>query len=221
LRLQLFKTIAVATIVLVVPIVAIAQDAKQRRVMLVLDGSSSMWTRFSDDTSKIEIAKAEIAEFVDRWGGEIDFGLTTYGHREEGNCKDIEMVMPVAAADPGQVIEATSKINPKGKTPLAAALRQAANGLDYENQPGTILLISDGIENCGQDPCQATAELAAKAKDLTIHVIGLDKNNHEMGQLGCIAANTHGRLLIDADVSKLEEAMNSSMKAVVSVKAVM
>ena len=95
---------------------------------------------------------------------------------------------------------------------MAAALRQAADALDYQNKPAKILLVSDGIENCGQDPCQAAKELAAQAKDLEIDVIGFDMNNHEMGQLKCIAVNGAGHM-VEADMSEFTETMDQTMIA--------
>ncbi|MGI9485048.1 MAG: vWA domain-containing protein [Geminicoccaceae bacterium] len=194
-----------------------AQGEEPPRVMLVLDGSSSMWSRVDGDVSKIEVAKQTVADLVGDWEAKMEFGITTYGHREEGNCDDIETVLPVGKVESDEVVNAVNKILPRGKTPLAAALRQAAERLDYKNQPATILLVSDGIENCGQDPCQTVADLAAKAKDLTIDIVGFDMNNHQMGQLECIATHASGRM-VRADIADFAEAMGHSMDAAIDVE---
>ena len=195
-----------------------AEEKPEPQIMLVLDGSSSMWARLDDDVSKIEVARGTIAELVGEWEAKMAFGITTYGHREEANCQDIETVLPIAEVDADKVIDVVENIMPRGKTPLTAALRQAADALDYEQKPAKILLVSDGIENCGQDPCKAAAELAAKAKDLSIDVIGFDMNNHQMGRLECISSNANGHL-IRADVSSFTEAMDHSMSAIIEDEA--
>ncbi len=195
-----------------------AQEKPEPQIMLVLDGSSSMWARLEDDVSKIEVARGTIAELVGGWEAKMAFGITTYGHREEGNCQDIETVLPVAKVDAEKVLDVVDNIMPRGKTPLAAALRQAAEALDYEDKPAKILLVSDGIENCGQDPCQAAADLAAKAEDLSIDVIGFDMNNHQMGQLECISSNANGHL-VRADMSSFTEMMDHSMTAIIENEA--
>lgn len=195
-----------------------AQEKPQPQIMLVLDGSSSMWARFDDGVSKIEVARGTIAELVGEWEGKMAFGITTYGHREESNCQDIETVQPVAEVDAEKVIDIVDSIVPRGKTPLAEALRHAADALDYEDKPAKILLISDGIENCGQDPCKAAAELAAKAEDLSIEVIGFDMNNHQMGQLECISSNAKGHL-VRAETASLAETMDHSMSALIEDEA--
>ena len=189
-----------------------AEEETDPRIMLVLDGSSSMWARVDGDVSKIEIARNAIGDLVDGWESKMAFGITTYGHREEGNCQDIETVLPITDVDAKQVTEVVDAIMPRGKTPLAAALRQAAENVDYENSPAKILLISDGIENCGQDPCEVARELAAKAKDLSIDIIGFDMNNHQMGQLECIAINGNGKIVRSA-IDDFTETMDDSMTA--------
>ncbi len=214
LRFRLFASLGLALLATASTTPLKAEDADAPRVMLVLDGSSSMWARVDGDISKIEIAKQAIADLVGGWTSKMAFGITTYGHREEADCQDIETVLPVAKVNAEQVVKAVDGILPRGKTPLAAAMRQAADKLDYKNHPATILLVSDGIENCGQDPCQAAAELAADAKDLSIDIIGFDMNNHQMGQLECIAGNANGRL-VRADPSDFAETMDHSMTAAI------
>lgn len=211
-------TFAASLSVLLAATAGQAQEKPQPQIMLVLDGSSSMWARLDDDVSKIEVARGTIAELVGEWEAKTAFGITTYGHREEANCQDIETVLPVAEVDAEKVIDVVENIVPRGKTPLAAALRQAADALDYEDKPAKILLVSDGIENCGQDPCQAAAELAAKAEELSIDVIGFDMNNHQMGALECISTNANGHL-VRADISSFTETMDHTMSTIIKDEA--
>lgn len=212
---RLCQSLGIALAVSATPLPGSAQDQAQPRIMLVLDGSSSMWTRVDGEISKIEVARESIAELVGGWEERMEFGITTYGHREEGNCQDIEMVLPVAEVDSEKVVEVVNGILPRGKTPLAAALRQAAEALDYQNRPAKILLVSDGIENCGNDPCQTVRDLAAEAESLEIDVIGFDMNNHEMGQLECIALNADGHM-VETDSSAFTETMDQSMTAAIA-----
>ena len=211
-RFPLF--LAALLIVLALTTASRAQDQEQPRVMLVLDASSSMWARLEGDVPKIVVARKMIADLVGGWEAKMEFGITTYGHRVEANCRDIETVLPVAEVESDRVIGVVDDIVPRGRTPLTAALRQAAQMLDYENRPATILLVSDGIENCGQDPCEVVAKLTARAKDLTIDIIGFDMNNHAMGQLECIAANAKGRM-VRAGMSDIAATVDQSITAAI------
>ena len=91
---RLRHSLGIAFIVVASPFTVNAQNPAQPRVMLVLDGSSSMWTRVEGEVSKIEVARKSIAGLVGGWESKMEFGITTYGHREEGNCQDIETVLP-------------------------------------------------------------------------------------------------------------------------------
>ncbi|HUV70071.1 MAG TPA: hypothetical protein VMW15_10445 [Terracidiphilus sp.] len=56
---------------------------------------------------------------------------------------------------------------------MTRAVEQAAELLDFQNEPGLIVLLTDGEDTCGGSPCQVGKELHAAAAQLTIHVIGL------------------------------------------------
>jgi len=65
-------------------------------------------------------------------------------------------------------------INPKGTTPIAYALSQAR----YDFTPcdhcrNIIVLITDGIEECGGDPCEVSLELQKEGISLKPFVIGI------------------------------------------------
>jgi Ca-activated chloride channel family protein len=45
-------------------------------------------------------------------------------------------------------------LNPAGKTPLVGAVRQAAELLDYRTEKGVVVLVTDGEETCGGEPCE-------------------------------------------------------------------
>ena len=57
-------------------------------------------------------------------------------------------------------------------TPLTRAVRTAAHALNYRNEPGIIVVVTDGSETCGGNPCQLGQNFRANADDLTVHVIG-------------------------------------------------
>ena len=54
-----------------------------------------------------------------------------YGHREKGSCVDIELVVPPAAGSAPAITSAADTMKFLGKTPLTAAVRQAAEALRY------------------------------------------------------------------------------------------
>ena len=126
------------------------------------------------DRTKIEIAREVIAGLTEDWDPTIELGLMAYGHRREGDCKDIELLIPVSKADPRRIVQTVNALQPKGKTPLSEAVRQAAERLDYKKSKATVILVSDGEESCGADPCAVGAALKKAGADLTVHVVGFD-----------------------------------------------
>ena len=71
-----------------------------------------------------------------------------------------------------RIMSVVNAINPAGKTPLVAPVKQAAEVLDYRTEKGVIVLLTDGEETCGGAPCELGKWLKANSRDLTVHVIG-------------------------------------------------
>ncbi len=69
----------------------------QNKTMIVLDGSGSMWGRI-DGKPKLEIAREVLRGVLPGVPQSTELGLIAYGHREKGNCADIEMIVPPAQA---------------------------------------------------------------------------------------------------------------------------
>ena len=185
----------------------------QERAIMVLDASGSMWGQV-DGTPKIAIARDVIRGLLGEWDPNVELGVIAYGHRQKGDCTDIETLVPVGPVGDGDVLAAIETLNPRGKTPLADTVRQAAEALQYTEERATVLLISDGEETCDADPCAAAAELAAKGVDFKVHVVGFDVNNDQKAQLQCIAETTGGQFLGADNASELHEAMTATVDLV-------
>lgn len=133
------------------------------RTMLVLDGSGSMWGQI-DGQAKIEIARTAIGGMLDDWQNDREIGLMAYGHREQGDCADIETQQAPASLDREAFDGFLGSITPLGRTPLTQATREAAEALSYTDAPATVILVSDGRETCNADPCDVAATLGAPGR---------------------------------------------------------
>lgn len=189
------------------PASAQEQPREVGKVMLVLDASGSMWGQI-DGVAKIQIARETVAGLFSGLDQEMDLGLMAYGHREEGNCQDIETLIPVGQGSPEAIVGAVNGIKPLGKTPLSDSVRQAAQQLGYTESKATVILVSDGLENCNADPCAVAAELEAAGVDFTAHVVGFDLSEEEQQALSCMAENTGGRFLAASDAASLSAALS-------------
>ena len=65
------------------------------------------------------------------------------------------------------------------------------------------MIISDGLETCGLDPCEAARQAVAKELDLKMHVIGFDLSEQDSEQLSCIAKEGNGSYFSVNDANQL------------------
>jgi Ca-activated chloride channel homolog len=194
------------------PLVRAAE--KSTDAILILDASGSMWGQVGKDT-KIIAAKSALNAIIDKWPKGSKLGLMAYGHRTKGDCKDIEMLVPLGDMDKDALKASASKLQPRGKTPISASIMQAAEAIKTNENGSTIVLVSDGIETCNADPCAVAAELKKADVNLVTHVIGFDiANSAAKAQLSCIAKNTGGIYLDANDAAGLTKALETTVRAI-------
>lgn len=207
------------------PVVAASGCAAD--AMLVFDGSASMAEVGFDPTAptRIDDARDALRRAMPQIAPIRRVGLLVYGPGPEGSCDGINLhFAPVPdAAEP--VIAAIDTVDPNGLTPLTASVRAAAEVLDYRNQPGIVVLITDGNETCGGRPCALGKELAISARDLTIHVIGFrvvaDPFAWDSPEAGiysdgasvakCLSDGTGGSYVSTETVDELTEALRETL----------
>ncbi len=201
---RLFLALSLALCAFAVP--AAAQE--RPRTILVMDGSGSMWGQI-DGVNKIVIARDVIGTLLADFPPDQELGLTVYGHRRKGDCSDIETVVAPGLGTAGSIAAAVNAINPKGKTPLSAAVIAAAEALRYGEEKATVILVSDGIETCDLDPCAVGRKLEQTGVDFTAHVIGFDLESEPeaLAQLQCLAEETGGIFRSAADAGELSDAL--------------
>ncbi len=180
------------------------------RAIIVLDASGSMWDEL-DGRPKVDIAREALNAVLQALPGDVELGLLAYGHREKGNCDDIELIVPPATGRAAAISTAAEFLNFTGKTPLTAAVRQAAQALDTTNRPGTVILITDGVDNCSGDPCALAAELEQAGTDFTAHVVGFGLNPDEAATVACLATVTGGSYFQADDLQTLTLALQDTV----------
>jgi Ca-activated chloride channel family protein len=109
------------------------QSSEIGKVMMIMDSSGSMWGRVEDKT-KIVIARDAIETLLTSWPDTVEIGLMAYGHHRKGDCADIETLVPVGKLDRQNFMAAVNGVTPNGKTPISAAVRQAAEAIKYTEE---------------------------------------------------------------------------------------
>ena len=187
-------------------------ETSASKTILVFDASGSMWGQI-DGKPKITIARSVFDTVLKDWRKGNDLGLIAYGHRRKGDCSDIEQIIPPGPVDATAFSAALKSLSPKGKTPLSAAVKQAAETLKYEENKATVILITDGLETCNADPCAMASELEKLGVDFTTHVIGFDLSEAESKAVRCVAENTGGQYFSASNAAELGKAMSVATKA--------
>ena len=142
---------AALTTAVLLPLLTTTAQAEHASV-IVFDASGSMWAQLEDGKSRVEIARDVIGDFAARRDADVPIGVVSYGHTRRGDCGDIETVLPG-----GDLAATIGALNPTGKTPLTDAMAQARDLLPRTAEAADITLITDGLENCGGDPCAPTS----------------------------------------------------------------
>lgn len=191
--------------------------------MIVFDASGSMsgdgWGYGSESAGsvpridKVRKAMREILPSITRFR---KVGLITYGSGAWNQCS-IRLEFKPEANAAGHIMAVLDGLRPAGRTPLTAAVVQAADVLDYRNKPSRIVVLTDGEETCGGQPCDVSEKLHHDARQLTIDVIGLRVQNYAwMGDQGiidakCLAEKNGGQYLPVDTLAGLREALEKTL----------
>ncbi|WP_457155453.1 vWA domain-containing protein, partial [Mesorhizobium sp. P5_C1] len=182
------------------------------KVIIILDASGSMWAQI-DGKPKLEIARESLRTVLQSVPADDEIGFMAYGHREKGSCDDIQLIVPPQAGSASAISAAADSLKFLGKTPLTAAVKQAAEALKYTEDKATVVLITDGLETCGGDPCALGKELEASGVDFTADVVGFGLTADEGKQIACLADNTGGKYIQASDEKALQEALVETVAA--------
>ncbi|WP_242927318.1 vWA domain-containing protein [Pontibacter vulgaris] len=173
---------------------AFGQEKKPQpktRILFLLDASGSMMAKW-EDSDRMSVAKDLLANLVDSLARyqNVEVALRVYGHqfgRERNDCKDTKLEVPFAAKNAEPVKKKLQQIIPRGNTPITYSLLQSAG--DFPEEPKTrnvVILITDGLESCGGDPCATSLALQKKRIFLRPFVIGIGIEPEYEKQLNCI-----------------------------------
>ncbi|RBP48400.1 vWA domain-containing protein [Arenicella xantha] len=165
--------------------------AQESRVVFILDGSNSMWGQV-DGKAKIAIAQEVLGDVTTQLPKDTAIGLAAYGHRSKDDCGDIEMLLPIKQRQPSEFATTVASVVPKGKTPIEGALEFVAGQLGSSGAKTHLVLVSDGVESCGGDPCAAAKAMHQANASMSIHLVGFGVNKKERQQLQCIATEGGG-----------------------------
>lgn len=193
-----------------------AKSQELTRILFILDASNSMNANWGTQT-RIEAAKELLAKAVDslRGSANLQIALRVYGHQSPvtatyQDCNDTKLEVPFANDNFDAVKNRIRSIAAKGTTPIARSLEAAASDFPDQNARNIIILITDGLEACDNDPCVIAKKLHDKGVKVTPFVIGLGLDLSYLEQFKCIGSYTEAETK-DAFRSVLKSVINKAL----------
>ena len=163
------------------------------RILFVFDGSRSMQGRW-ESGKKIDIAQRLMTNILDSLqsleSGRFELALRIYGHQSPvppQNCDDTRLEVPFSKNNIADIKREIRGISPKGTTPIARSIR--LSGEDFPpcaDCRNIIILITDGVEACDEDPCATSRILQKKGITLKPFIIGVGIEEEDKDNLDCM-----------------------------------
>jgi Ca-activated chloride channel family protein len=144
-------------------------DQEHTRILFVMDCSNSM-NAFWGNEPKIDAAREVLLKALPplEAAPNVELALRLYGHQsriEPGkqDCDDTKLEVPFGPHN-GDAIRAKMRAaRCLGTTPIARSLEKAAGDFPDTKGRNVIILITDGIEACDEDPCAVSRACRRRA----------------------------------------------------------
>ena len=167
------------------------EKPKTTRILFLLDASGSMKAKF-ENTQRWPVAKSLLSQLVDSLDKypNLELGLRVYGHQSpnsRNDCRDTKLEVPFSDQNSEEIQKKLKQLVPQGNTPITYSMEQSAN--DFPNDPNArniIIIITDGLESCGGDPCATSLALQRKRIFLKPFIIGLGTDPGFEKQFSCM-----------------------------------
>lgn len=129
-----------------------------------------------------------------------------------GPCAATSQVVPISPYDSDAIIRGMNSIHIGSSTPLTLSLEQAVE-YDFRNFarnfPKKIILVTDGAESCGGNPCEFAKSLVSQRQDITIDVVLVSPQSQE---IVCLAEITGGKIYKPSDVTSFANSLLNSLQ---------
>ncbi len=162
------------------------------RILFILDASNSMNSSWGTQT-RIQAAREVLNQELEalRNVPNTEIALRIYGHQTpfnnlEQDCNDTKLEVPFGINNLEQIKLKIKTVEAKGATPIARSLEAAAGDFPDTLARNIIILITDGLESCDNDPCIIAKKLKTKGVKVTPFVIGLGMDMSYLDKFSCI-----------------------------------
>ena len=184
-----------------------SQPGDEPEVVMIIDGSGSMRQPLAGGASRLDAAKRAAEAMIRSLPAGVDVGLVDFGA-----CGQVRRDKFYPTPQRGALIGEINALTPKRGTPLADAIRRAG-AVASDSAPSVLVIVSDGGDSCGGDPCAAARSVRAAKPNVTINVIDLSDTPTDRQVLQCIASAGGGRVLSPGDPADMNRKMKEAAGA--------
>ena len=184
--------------------------ACRENAMVVFDASGSM-ALFRDGSPKFVTARKAARSVLPELTRGRPTGLVTYSGGKGVACADVILRLKPRPDSGDAIAGKLDGIEPNGATPLSPAVKLATSTLKELGVPGVVVLVTDGLENCGNDACALGEQLRRDAYDVKVHVISFYLHGRAIDQITCLAESTGGTYTTTASLDGLKEALRKTL----------
>jgi hypothetical protein len=192
-------------------------------IVFIMDASGSMNGKIGNEI-KMTVAKRVLSDLLNEIPAESKVGLMAYGHtiskERAGACEDIAILSSIGQENPKALAQKVNGLRPMGMTPIALTLKKSVEAFKgAQGGDNHVVLISDGLETCGKDPCGAAKALTEAGINARVHVVGFDVGAREAKELACIPKMGNGKYFRANNTEELKQAI-AAVKQVTHVAEV-
>lgn len=211
---------------------AITTGEAQTYVLFVLDASHSMAEQLPSGETKMQAAKKALMDTLASLPPDTYTGLRVYGHTMgsmmggvlggltagllDDSCRATQLIAPFGQNQRQTIGSKLVGLNPVGNTPISYTLSQVVEQ-DLAGLPANVkkhvVLISDGRETCGADPCRVMTQFVRDGISMQVDVIGFGLNDDGAEQqLRCVSAATYGKFWRADTAAQLADTMSQAAR---------
>lgn len=189
-------------------------SASKNKTQLLVDYSGSM-------SNWIKIGISTLEEVLPRLSRHSAIGLRTFSgtlqNQKYGTtCKTTHKLAEFDRNNSNIIVSGLKSAKVGGSTPIEFALQttveldfdKGKNSYQYRKNKKKIVLVTDGVDTCGGDPCEYIRRLMSTRKDIIIDVIQLGNSK----DLTCLAKQTGGTHYNVSTPSEFKVALEESIE---------
>lgn len=162
---------------------------EEPEVIIVVDASGSMGMGgWFGGSSRMDRAKSSIDHVVRGLPDPITIGLIEFT-----NCNNVRRDKFYTSPQRPALLSEVNKLTPQQGTPLAGSIKRAGD-IASQDAESVIVLVTDGDDSCGGDPCAEARAIKARKPKVKINIVDVSDGS-QSSVLRCVANATGGQVL--------------------------